>query len=173
MAETLAAERLRVMGTPSVVYSRGVVESARDARPAHPSAVKALRRQHLDLTDHRSAVLTEADLAHADLVLAMERRHLVQIAELNLDAVHRSFTVPELAMLAVDVGSRPADESIHQWIALADGRRDRSQVLVGTSQHNVPDPTGGPPRAFRRTARELDRLLGEIFANLFPDRRST
>jgi protein-tyrosine-phosphatase len=166
MAEHLARQLLTERGVEAEVVSRGV--SAEPGIPATRGARRALARRDLDLSQHRSMPSTRADLERSDLVLAMERRHLSRLAELDLDSVHRSFTLLGLRKLADDVGPRTEYETPAEWIALADQRRDPSRVLSGSTDEDVRDPMGGSARGYRKSAALIDESLRRIFDQLFP-----
>lgn len=55
---------------------------ARPGQPADPRAVAAAATRGIDLSGHTSRLLEAAEIARFDLVLAMERRHLAEIAVL-------------------------------------------------------------------------------------------
>ena len=112
MAEGIARARLAASGVDAEVVSGGTM--AGGVRAAR-GAVRAVRARGLDLSGHTSRQVDVDTLAAADLVLTMERRHVAWVAGLLLDAVDRTFTIPELARLAREVGPRPQGTSTRAW----------------------------------------------------------
>lgn len=165
MAEALARVQLATRGVDAEVVSVGQLES--DV-PATSGAVQSMHRRGIDLSAHRSHQIDLDTVRAADLILAMERRHLTAIAALDVHAVPRAFPIRELAELAPIVGRRPPDVSVQEWVRRAHAMRAPGTVLAATTDLDVADPMGGPGRAYRRTADELDELLRRIFDSLFP-----
>jgi protein-tyrosine phosphatase len=164
MAGALAAEMLAARGIPAQVASCGVQESG---EPAVRHAAAEMARRGLDLSAHHSRQIDTSILGWADLALTMERSHLIALAEVDMSALGRSFTLRELAGLAPLVGERPAHESVAGWIARADRMRSPSNVLALATADDVPDPIGGSRRAFRRAASEIEGLLAVVFDQVF------
>jgi protein-tyrosine phosphatase len=164
MAAALAAEMLAARGVAAQVASCGVQESG---EPAVRHAAAEMARRGLDLSGHRSRQIDSAILGWADLVITMERSHLVALAEVDMSVLARSFALRELARLAPLVGDRPPDEPVAGWIELADRLRSPSNVLALATGDDVPDPLGGSRRAFRRSASEIQGLLAVVVDHLF------
>lgn len=165
MAEAIATTLLAARGVDAVVVSAGVLESG---RPATSGAVATMKRRGVDLRSHRSHHLDVDTVRAADLILTMERRHLTTVAELDVDAVTRAFPLRELAELAPLVGWRSGHVSVAEWVRRANATRAPGAVLSAAADHDVADPMGGPSRAYRRTADELEQLLDEVFSFMFP-----
>lgn len=165
MAEAIATAQLEALGVPAIVRSCGVMEGG--VEPAS-GAVKALKSRGLDISAHLSSRLDPDTLGSADLVLTMERRHLTEIAALDLDALTRSFTLKELARLAPEVGPRPSGTSIRAWIEQAARFREPTSVLSYETGSDIKDPMGGSQRSFNRSADEITALLAAIWSLLFP-----
>lgn len=72
--------------------------STRDGQPAVPEAVEAAQTRGLDLSAHRSHLLTEGDL-DAELVITMTRSQLDVIAPRRPGLATRAFTLIELVSL--------------------------------------------------------------------------
>jgi protein-tyrosine phosphatase len=165
MAEAIAREMLAQRGVDAEVVSAGQLESG---IPATSGAIQCMSRRGIDLSTHLSHQLDVDTVRAADLILTMERRHLTSIAALDVAAVPRAFPVKELAELAPIVGRRAPDVSVQEWVRRAHAMRAPGSVLAATTDDDVADPMGGPGRAYRRTADELDELLRRIFDSLFP-----
>lgn len=165
MAEVIAASMLEARGIDAVVTSSGLLE---EGLPASPGSVRAVAHRGLSLANHLSRALDVAELRDADLILTMERRHIVAVADLCLDVIGRTFTLRELADIATMVGPRSADRSIKSWIAGAADMRTPTAVLSLNIDDDLADPMGGPRRGYRRTADQIEELLGVVFEVLFP-----
>lgn len=87
-----AAELLR---TRSVGRAVGRIRSAgiaaRPDSPAHPGAVECAWRFGVDLNAHRARRLEGIDLEEADLILAMEIDHIVEIARVFPQHAHKTY----------------------------------------------------------------------------------
>lgn len=167
MAERMAARWLAEHAVDAEVTSCGVMEGGVQATRG---SVRTLARRGLDLSDHVSRQLSVDTVERADLVLTMERRHLVSIAELSLSAVERSFTLKELAELATTVGPRPAHLVVQEWIAQANAMRLPGTTLTLNTADDVADPMGGSRRDYQRAAAEIEQLLARVLSTAFPAR---
>lgn len=165
MAQAIATHRLQERGVAAVVGSCGVMKGG---APATAGALKAMGTRHLDLAAHRSRTVEPELLHRADLVLTMERRHLVKLAELDPSVIDRSFTLVELDRLSQVLGPRPPGQTVGQWIAGAAALRDPGRVLTADTGDDIADPMGGSSRAYRRTANDLDDRITRIVTTLFP-----
>jgi protein-tyrosine-phosphatase len=75
-----AAELLRARcGEPGDLSIRSAGTNATTDDPAHPTAQRCAQRFGIDLSHHRTHRLGESDLEEADIVLAMELDHIVDI----------------------------------------------------------------------------------------------
>lgn len=110
------------------------------------------------LDDHVSRTVTADLVRGADLVLGMERRHVLEAVVLVPEAVAWSFTVKDLARRAEP---RRAAESLRAWAARIAADRPRPELL-GSGDDEISDPIGQPRRAYERTASELRELLSAI-----------
>jgi protein-tyrosine phosphatase len=166
----LAAELLR-----SALAARGVpirVDSAGLGAPGLPATdetVQVAARRGLDLTAHRSERLAADAIAGADLVLAMERRHVRDAVVAVPSAWPYTFTVKELVRRAEAVGPRPAAESFPAWIARVHEGRERSALQGASPIDDLADPTGGTLAEHEDTARELEDLLTRLVACAWPE----
>jgi protein-tyrosine phosphatase len=156
----LAAELFRRLaaarGADVVVTSAGFLPAD---LPALDGTVASARRLGLDLTAHRSRTLTAADVRDADVVMAMEVRHVQGLLELAPECAAKVFRVRELAQLAADAPIAPAGRA--EVVAWVDGlQRDLGTVLDPAL--DTPDPAGAPTRVFRKCAASLEADLTTI-----------
>jgi protein-tyrosine phosphatase len=167
MAEVLAANQLMERGVDAVVVSSGMLDGG---KPATNGSVNTMRTRGFDLSLHQSRQIDPDTIGAADLILTMERRHLTAIAELDVDAVVKSFPLKELAELAPIVGWRSTTVSVSDWVRQANALRLPGSVLSRETQFDVADPMGGSKRNYAKAADEISELLETVFRFLFPVR---
>jgi protein-tyrosine phosphatase len=165
MAEAIFRARAAERGLPATTSSAGLLF---DAKPAEPNAVTALERLGVDLSTHRSRVIDEAMIERAGLIVAMEQRHVLEVATLVPGAFARTFTLPDLVQRAEKVGPR-SSLTVADWVASLDEPRRRSQILRHNPDAEIPDPMGGTKRAFRRCADSLVDLVDRLIAVAWPE----
>jgi glycosyltransferase involved in cell wall biosynthesis/protein-tyrosine-phosphatase len=87
-----AAELLRAhsRGRPDLQIRSAGLHAAPDG-PAHPTAVQCARRFGVDLNGHRTRRLDRSDIDEADLLLAMEIAHVVEINRLFPQHRHKVY----------------------------------------------------------------------------------
>lgn len=109
--------------------------------PEEAQAV-ALRAGVADAAAHRARQLQAADLAEADLVLAMARDHRRSIVELTPAATRKAFTVRELARIAAEI----TDEELRDEVdgALSADAALRSVVSLASSFRGIVPPPEAP-----------------------------
>ncbi len=129
-----------------------------DGQSCPPKLVDALGELGVDASKHRSAVLDQTTLAHADLVLTMEARHLQQAALVEPAALSKIVPLTEAADVV-----QPGD-SLESFLERLNTDRSPDRYL-GTG-FDVDDPYGRNRRAYRRAVTEIDvlvrRLLGAL-----------
>lgn len=165
MAEALFRDGLARRGVPAVVRSAGLVT---EDRPASPHGVEVMADRGLDLSAHRSRRLTAPLVAPADLVVGMERQHVREVAVLAPDRFAVSFTLPELVRRATEVGPRPPERPLGEWLAGLTATRTAADLLRDDPDDEVADPYGTTLAEYRRTADQLERLVGSALDLLFP-----
>lgn len=82
MAAMVLADALRSEGLDAEVISAGV-SAEESGNPIDPRARRTLERHGIPVTDHVARQVTAADLADADLVIAMTPGHLRQLDAIN------------------------------------------------------------------------------------------
>ena len=103
-----------------------------EGMPAIPDAVAAMRRRGLDVSGHRSRMVTAERIESADLILTSERDHVVKIAGESPTAYRRAFTLPEFCeRIASDPGA--GGRSLAAWATdLSNERQFRSSTCRAT-----------------------------------------
>lgn len=160
-----AFARRRLEGTGVTVRTAGTLPGE---RPVDPFAVEALAAHGLSVPLEPSRHLTTADVARADLVLCLERRHLRDVVVRDREALRKSFTVRELVRRGERIGPRPSGTSVASWLAAAGEGRELATLTTDAPDDDVADPTGGPEAGYEHTARWLDALLGRLIGLLWP-----
>jgi protein-tyrosine phosphatase len=165
LAAALLHKVLAERGVSAEVDALGLLERGHPA-PAETVAVAATRG--LDLSDHRSRRLDAAVVSHADLVLAMERRHVREVVAADPVTWPRTFTLKEIVRRGQRSGGRKSGEALTTWIARAhEGRRSRE--LLGASElDDVADPVGRPLGEHEDLALELEDLTRDLAELMFP-----
>lgn len=102
-----------------------------------------------EVSGHRSAQLTDADLRTADLVVAMAREHVRYVRRHHPEIADRTATLKRL------VRDLPATEgSLHERVAAL----GLAEVDL-EEWEDVEDPAGGEVDVYHECAREIDELL--------------
>lgn len=136
------------------------------AVPALPEAVELATRFGLDLSAHRARELSQADLAHCDLVLGFEQIHVSAAVVDGRAPIGQTFTLPELVALLEKVpAAGEGIEAARTRIEEADASRRSGPRR--RSVEEIPDPLGRPPAVQRRIAEEIRLLISELAARLF------
>ena len=149
MGEAIARSLLYERSIASEVASAGT--EALDGMEATDGAKITARKLVLDLSEHRSRAVSGDLVAMADLVVAMEPRHVVDLVNEFDAALARTYTLPELADL-VRRSPRHADESFSAWLGRISEGRDHAAVLSATE---IADPIGRSMRRYRQAAQQI------------------
>ena len=147
------------------VASSGLLEAG---RPVPDEVLDAMSSRGIDLSGHRSSTLSPAELADADLVLGMTRRHVHEVVLLDPGALSHTFRLKEFVRRATGVGPRRDGQSPEDWISEVHGTRDRASLLHREPSDDVLDPYGGPAAGYQATASELEGLVGDLIRLLRP-----
>jgi protein-tyrosine phosphatase len=163
MAEQLLARHLRTQGIDATVSSAG---RSFDGQGSPAPVLDAVNGLGIDLSGHRSRVLTPEMLQEADLVIGMAREHARDAVAMDADAFHKTFTLKELVRRGEAAGARRPGEEVAAWVSRVSSGRSATALLGSASADDVADPIGGPVRGYRRTFRELDGLTSRLAALL-------
>ena len=165
MAAALLARALAVRDVNLLVRSAGTLPGG---YPALADTVAAMAERGLDISRHVSRAAEPADLSGAALVLGMARENVRHAVVLEPAAWPRAFTLKELVRRGGRTGPRPPGEPLAAWLGRVQDDRDRAALLGSSEADDVPDPAGGPRRAYADTAALLDRLTGQLAALCWP-----
>jgi protein-tyrosine phosphatase len=148
MAEALLKAELARRGLDGVeVASAGTW--AYEGSPAMGEAIDVMSGRGVDLSAHRSRPLTRADVAGADLVVAMTSVHDREICQLAPEAAVKVRLLKELPEL--EVSTKRGTDCSERLTALLDGKRPAPRRGL-----DVDDPIGLGPGAYRRCLKELE-----------------
>jgi protein-tyrosine phosphatase len=159
MAQSLLSARLASRGVGVRVASAGLLGGGR--RPP-PEVISVMAARGIDVSGHRSRIVTADDLAAADLILGLAREHVRHAAVLLPEAWPRAFTIRELLRRGQQAGVRAPGEPLGHWLARAADGRSRPDLLGSRPADDVADPAGGPLHAYQATSVLLERLAGDL-----------
>ncbi len=159
MAKALFRAHLQARGCDAEVASAGSL--APGIEPPE-EVVDVMADFDIDITDHRSRMLSSQLVAQADLVVTMTRQQLVDIVTTAGDAWTRCFTLTDLVRRAEIAGSPGPSESFPAWVRRLHGARARSSLLSLDLGDDIDDPMNGRRSAYSRTAEEIDDLIGRL-----------
>lgn len=165
MAAALLRARLDELGSPMNVASAGFVSEG--VLPP-PEVIDAMASLGLDLSQHRSRMVTADAVVGAELVVGMTRQHVLDLAVLAPSAWDHCFTFADALRRGEAAGPRRPSESIEQWAGRLHGDRTRSSLLMLPFSEDIPDPIGGRPQHYRRARDDLARLTARLAALLAP-----
>ena len=169
MAEAMLAHQAASRGFLADVRSAGLLF---EGEPADRFAVQALEAMDLDLTAHRSRVLTAGSVRGADLVLGMARRHAREAAVLAPAAVGRCLTLKEIVRRGAEAGPQAPGQPVEEWLAELTAGRENADLLGSSPEDDIEDPMGASARVFAATAAEIEELTDSLADLLWPPGRS-
>lgn len=171
IAEGLLRQRLEARGIPAHVHSAGFVTHG---DPASAYGIVVLHDDYrVDLRGHRSRRLKTKMVAEADLIVGLARRHVFEVAREQPEAFGRAFTLKELVRRAEAAGSRLADEPLDAWLARLHEGRTPTDLWGESPADDVDDPIGQDFEMYRRTAAEIDSLVGRLADAVWGDPQAT
>jgi protein-tyrosine phosphatase len=159
MAEVLLRRRLAERNVTASVDSAGFLGAG---HPAVDEAIEAAAAMGLNLVGRYSQTVTPELIAAADLIIAMERQHVVELAALAQSAWPRVFQLRDLVRRAETAGRRARDEPFAAWLAELGAARTTATVLTAPLSDDIDDPMGGPRSGYDRTWQLLDELLTRL-----------
>ena len=159
MAEALLRHDLEVRGIPARVTSVGTLDLD---SPADPLAVQVLAEQGIDISSHRSQVMTGQSLLGADLVIGMAREHVRAAALLDPSVYAQAFTLRELVRRAQSNGGPASGEPVWSWGVSLTAERRFTDLLGDSPVDDIEDPLGQPIEFFRHVAAEIAGLTAAL-----------
>lgn len=159
MAQAMLSARLAARGVTVSVASAGLLGSGWQPPP---EVIAVMAARGVDVTGHRSRIVTADDLASADLILGLAREHVRHAAVLLPAAWPRAFTIRELLRRGQQAGVRAPGEPLRHWLTRAADGRSRLDLLGSRPADDVADPAGGPLRGYQATSGLLDCLTRDL-----------
>ena len=137
-----------------------------DGLRATEAARTHLARHGIALPDHRSSVIDVEMVEAADLILTAEPDHVVRIAGRWPDAFGRTFTLPEAARLAAEVGPRHG-EPIADWLSeIAARRPPAKRYLERGAVASIDDPSNSDAAVWEAMIATIDEACATIIGAL-------
>jgi protein-tyrosine phosphatase len=148
MAEVMLRAELERRGCSGIeVASAGTW--AGFGNPAQPEAREVVRDRGIDLEAHRSRPIDPAELADADLVVAMTSVHARELRQLSDVVDEKMVLMKEFVEMEVDECSSSAQtDRLRTMLA---GKRPEPRRAL-----DLDDPMGLPVFAYERAAGEID-----------------
>jgi len=165
MAEGILRARLAAKGIAGTVASAGI---AFDGREATPEAIAVASRSGIDITAHRSRIISADMVAAADLVIGMERMHVREAIVLGRNTFTKCFTLKEFVRRGASVGPRAAGEPLDRWLDRASAGRRPLDLLGDADADDVADPYRHPPAVYERCIDEIDDNVGQLVSLAWP-----
>lgn len=162
MAEGLLRHRLQ--GLDVRVRSAGMLENG---RPASDHGVAILRERGIDLSTHRSTLVSAELLLSSDLVLGMAREHARVVVDAP-EAWPKTFLLKEIVSLGEERGGRSPEQPFDEWLQKLHAGRSPQSLMAATGL-DVEDPYGGSRRDYEKTAAELTDLIDRLVRLAWPE----
>jgi len=159
MAAALLDRRLTALGVAASVRSAGIL---RTSHPVSPEVASVLARSGLDVSSHRSRVVSVEDLVASDLVLGMAREHVRHAVTVVPGVWPRAFTLKELVRRGEALGCRAPAEPVAAWLSRIHHGRSRSALLGESLDDDMPDPAGAEIQAYIAAEFNLGQLTTRL-----------
>lgn len=165
IAAALFTQELERRGRVAAVESAGIRTVG---MPAASKAVAVMSRRGIDLSGHRSKVLTPQLIRDAFLIVGMARAHVREVIVRAPEAFERSFTLKDLVRRGRAMGGPSPKEPFERWLERLNNDRIRPSLLGANSDDDIEDPFGRRfRRAYVRTADEVTEYVEGLCDILF------
>ena len=166
VADALTWRALRSRGVPATTASAGLLVGG---APLPAETVRVLAKFGIDDHDRLSQQVTVDLLATSTLVVGMDRSHVREIAVLDPEVWHHTFTLKEAVRRATDVGPRGVGEALPAWAERLGAGRNPADILGASEADDIADPIGAPYREHERTAELIEELVDQLVDLAWPD----
>lgn len=166
MAEALLRRQVAERGIDLGVSSAGTTA---DGYPASEPAVRVMHDLGLDISGHRSRVISPELVGDADLIIAMAREHVREVVVLDPPTFARTFTLKELVRRGNELGARTGAEPLASWLGRLQSGRTPSMHLGSSATDDIADPMGQRMAVYERTADEISELTEALCDLLWAD----
>jgi protein-tyrosine-phosphatase len=119
MAEALFMSKLASRNVDEVFNVQSAGTWGEDGLPAAPEAVQALLQRGIDLSQHRSRIITVDIIDEADLILTMERNHTEALVTEFPQKENQIFMLAEMVDQSNDIAD-PMQQPIEAFVKTAD-----------------------------------------------------
>lgn len=154
------------LGGRAGVVSVGSAGFAGPGMAPPAQAVRAMQAVGIDISGHRSRMVTPALLGETAIVVAMTRQHLVDLALLEPGSWRRMFTLADALRRGRSVGGRRPGEAIEAWVQRLDDGRSRADIVSLRLADDVRDPIGGRMRDFTAVRDALSQQVSQLAAQI-------
>ena len=160
MAEGLLRRRAAERGITIEVGSAGFMF---DGKPPSEHAATVMEEVGIDISEHRSRIVSPDLVLGSTLILTMERTHARTLA---VDVPEAKDRIHTLGAASREL-HRMIGPSFEQRVTQLGGKRLAADLL-GRGPDELADPYGGSRRLYRRTLARLDDLMVGILDALAP-----
>lgn len=136
MAEGIFKKILQDLGKQDEIQVDSCGIFARVGDAASPNAIKVLKNEGIDISDHRTKPMTKQSLDEADLILTMTKSHKNYILDLFPYTKGKVYVLGEFA----------------------EGK--------GDEEFDVSDPFGGDEKVYKQAAEEIKQYLQKVLQRL-------
>ncbi len=119
MAEALFMSKLASRNVDDEFNVQSAGTWGEDGLPAAPEAVQALLQRGIDISQHRSRIITVDIMGKADLILTMERNHKEALVTEFPQKENQIFTLTEVVDQNYDIAD-PMQQPIEAFVKTAD-----------------------------------------------------
>lgn len=118
---------------------------------ANKKAIDVMSEMGINIKNHLSQPLTEELIEEADLILTMTHCHTDSVVRKYAQAIEKTFTLKEYLALLLE----------------SKGLTEDPDYQLNIDQMNIEDPYGQSINVYRKTARELKRVLEKILGLIY------
>lgn len=162
LTEALLDRYLRELGVRSQVRSVGTKS---EGKPAMAETIGLLAARGIDISAHRSRLINDPSVSHADLIVTAEHQHVVAIVGRTPEMFSKTYTLPEFVARAEPVGARRG-RSLETWLAEIGANRPTAlEYLDAVDSGTIPeiaDPTGHAPKVWTGALTQIDELTQRL-----------
>ncbi len=135
---------------------------------ATQESVEAAAERGTDIAAHVARRLTDQMIAEADVIVCMATEHRDEVAERDVEAGSRAFTLKELArLLEIDTPHvLLGPDRLTERVATAAVARSAG-ASGNPFDEDIVDPIGMPMETYRAIAWEIDQWTDRLVAGLF------
>ena len=155
------AERVMQRIAPDWVAVRSAGTMDLSGRRSPGDLLEVAGTRDIDLSEHRSAVVSAEELGDADLVLCMARQHVPTAVVEGGARSECTFTLPEFVrhLEQMSGGAGDPDEA-RRLVAEIHARRTQDETFIPAEE--IDDPIGGPKKGYETMADRIEDLCARV-----------